>query len=384
MNAHVIIEPASPELQFLLACLRSHYNAASEAELRLAAAAFQDIERFLSLVEVHAVTPRVARPLNSLSGVPERLLAEIRQHALTIAQENLARTAELITIAGWMQSAGIPTIAYKGPVLAVELYGGVSEREFFDLDLLIDSSDLDRASKVLDECGYRPAEPFSASEQRSLLRFDCELNFVRGPHYVEIHWDIAPYQFGVHFPFRDLWQRHGSIAVSSTPLPALAPEDLLLVLAVHAAKHSWELLTWTCDILQLLSVHSDLDWDLVFELARRHRLRRILAITLAVARYVSNAPLPIRAEQFLAAEHGLTREVEIIQGSWAGKAMSDTRRHFFLVRTREHWLDRLRYAYRLLFTPGKKEWSVANLPAPMYLLVRLARVAAKLISQRRP
>jgi hypothetical protein len=49
---------------------------------------------------------------------------------------------------------------------------------------------------------------------------------------------------------------------------------------------------------------------------------------------------------------------------------------------REQPADRLRFLQRLAFTPGPGEWQSVRLPGPLfplYRLVRLARVAARLV-----
>jgi hypothetical protein len=56
-----------------------------------------------------------------------------------------------------------------------------------------------------------------------------------------------------------------------------------------------------------------------------------------------------------------------------------------MVSLRERVSDRLRFAARLAFTPSVGEWDVVHLPAPLfplYRVVRLFRVAGRLLSLR--
>jgi hypothetical protein len=52
---------------------------------------------------------------------------------------------------------------------------------------------------------------------------------------------------------------------------------------------------------------------------------------------------------------------------------------------RENRRDRMRFITRLGFTPGPGEWNAIHLPeslTPLYRLVRLCRVAGRLVSRR--
>jgi len=53
-----------------------------------------------------------------------------------------------------------------------------------------------------------------------------------------------------------------------------------------------------------------------------------------------------------------------------------------MMRLRERPADRRRFLQRLVFTPGPGEWQAVHLPGPLfplYRLVRLSRLAARLV-----
>ena len=43
-------------------------------------------------------------------------------------------------------------------------------------------------------------------------------------------------------------------------MSSLAPEDNLLLLCMHGAKHCWSRLERVCDVAELITSHSNLDW----------------------------------------------------------------------------------------------------------------------------
>ena len=56
---------------------------------------------------------------------------------------------------------------------------------------------------------------------------------------LEIHWAFVPPHFSFDLDFLNCWARRVQIPLANRTVPALHPEDLLLVLCVHGSKHCW-------------------------------------------------------------------------------------------------------------------------------------------------
>jgi len=68
------------------------------------------------------------------------------------------------------------------------------------------------------------------------------------------------------------------------------------------------------------------------------------------------------------------RELVFHEGS------SDVQFHSFLLRVRERWQDRARYASRFVLTPTMEEWTTVRLPRRVHFLypgIRVLRGVAK-------
>ena len=74
--------------------------------------------------------------------------------------------------------------------------------------------------------------------------------------------------------------------------PVLPPEETLLLLSVHGAKHLWCKLAWLCDVAGLLTSERPPDLDRCFELARRCGVTRLLCLTLLLAERVAGVSMP--------------------------------------------------------------------------------------------
>ena len=60
----------------------------------------------------------------------------------------------------------------------------------------------------------------------------------------------------------------------------LAPEDEVLYLALHGARHLFSELIWLYDLKLLLLRHTDLDWSTIWARARGFRITNALNLTL--------------------------------------------------------------------------------------------------------
>src|ERR1017187_2609533 len=249
------------EDEFDLLCALAGADPPAERIQRIAAWSLfsVDWDEFLRLAERHGVLPLAARNLIDHA----RALPPETERVLRSAYEaNLRRSL-------WFGAAGgrsmqhferrqLCAVPYKGPVLAQSLYHDLGLRSFSDLDFLISPADFERAKQVLAEIGYRPAADLTPAVERLWLRTGYERAFdsAAGKNLVEVQWALLPYFYGVDLGVEDLMARDGRTVVGGCEVPCLAPEDSLLVLCLHAAKHLWTRLIWLSDIAETLRTQS--------------------------------------------------------------------------------------------------------------------------------
>ena len=73
---------------------------------------------------------------------------------VTLAIHALYLTAELLRILRLLDAHAIRAVPLKGPALAQSLYGDLALREFCDLDVLVQETDLRKARGLLEAQGY--------------------------------------------------------------------------------------------------------------------------------------------------------------------------------------------------------------------------------------
>ena len=348
-----------------------------------------DWSEVLRLAEHHGVLPLAARNLiEHARGLPPEI-----EHALGSAYEaNLRRslwfTAELARIMQHFERVQLRAIPYKGPVLAQSLYRDLGLRSFSDLDFLISSADFGRAQQALAEIGYRPSSVVTTvltpAVERFWLRTGYERSFdsAAGKNLVELQWAVLPYFYGVDLSVDDLLARAGRTVVGGREVPCLSPEDSLLVLCLHAAKHLWTRLIWLADIAETLRIQT-IDYALVFSQARALGIARILDVSFWLVKNVLRAEIPKPAEEMIAADVQVPAlGSEFAERLARGAAYDFESTEYFrrILKLRERRCDRWRYLWRLVWTPGAGDIAAVRLPGalfPLYRIVRIGRLIGK-------
>lgn len=174
----IAVPRTSPEFDVLLACCR---NPAPGSEiLRRALSREVDGERLVQLAEHHGVLPRVYPSLSASALLSLEVREALRQRYEANARRALWLTQELLRVLEHLESRGIAALAYKGPTLAEMLYGDVAQRQFSDLDLLVQRADVPRVKSALQELGYEPDIQLTKRQERAYLASGYEYTFDRG------------------------------------------------------------------------------------------------------------------------------------------------------------------------------------------------------------
>jgi hypothetical protein len=376
----------NPEFDLLLACCTNRSDIEDAERIRETLTRPLDWKRVINLAKDHGVVPQIYRSLSDFRDIaPPDSIEALRQSQQANARHTLWLTRELLRVLEKLESYRVAVLPYKGPVLAEILYGNVSMRQFSDLDLLIHSSDLPRIKSALAELGYESRVALTQREELDYLESGYEYTFDHhlGRNLVEVQWRILPRFYSVDFDVDGFFQRAVPRTVSGMTLRTLCAEDLVLVLCVHAAKHAWQQLSWLCDIAELAR-SQQIDWNAVQEQAKRLGIRRIVAISFSLAnRLLEGAPSKLRLDGDFASIENVTNEIIPTLAEAADYNTESVPYFKLMIRIRERWQDRVKFLWRLIFTPSVGEWSAIRLPAqlfPLYRVVRVFRLMSRLFS----
>ncbi len=289
-----------PEVELLLCCARAHLDARRIARLHELLAGTMDWDYILRFAGSHGLVPLLSYHLHN--HVPEKIppgvYEKLRDQFRRISALNVYLSGELRRLLKLFAAHEIDALPYKGPALAAQAYGNIALRHFGDLDILVRERDVLRVKALLDGEGYELHPQLNGVQQALMLRTQCNLPFTRDRHrlIVEIHWRVSARLFSAPLDADDLWNNVGLDSFEGMTIKTLAPEDLLLSLCVHGAKHLWERLSWIADIAQLIEEHPALNWAGLLHRAGQTGSERMLLLGLWVAHELLGAKLPAKVE----------------------------------------------------------------------------------------
>ena len=373
----------SPESALLLTCARASLDEAQKKRIQKLVSGSLDWDLVLHLADRHGLQPLLHSHLNAVC--PDAVPDQQRQHLRTAFQRvsalNILLTHELKKLLGLFADHEVQAVPYKGPALALQLYGNVALRQFSDLDILVHPRDVLRARDLLLAQGYSQLPPLTDGQQAVLLRTQCNLPFTRDRNrmIVELHWTVSAPAFARPFETDDFWSRLLEAKLDSVAIKVPANEDLLLALCIHGSKHLWERLAWVCDIAGLIATQKDLQWRALISRARATGSERMLFLGLRLASDLLQAQLPQDVEAALNADASvaaLARDVvrDLFTPALTRTGISSYFR--FQIRARRRLRDKLNYL-RFTFTPNEEDLVRLKLPASLtfiYYLVRPVRL----------
>ena len=381
---------ARPEVVLLLCCARAHDDDETRARLAALSQTKIDWDALLRLAQKHRLIPLLYRRLQQIpSVVPAQILDRLQNHFYLSAVRNHLLSEELCRVLKLFAEHAIPVVPYKGPALAASLYGDISLRQFSDLDLLIRRRHVSAASALLAARGYRQQHQLTRAQEAAFLGSECEHLFSRAGDqlYIDLHWQFAPAYFSLKLDAESLWPRLEESSFEGQPALAFSPEDLLLILAVHAAKECWERLVWLCDLSRLICAHTHLNWQHVIEHSKSAGARRILLLSLKLTSDLLETKLPDEIERAIAADRAAQSLAAQIKRELFDEAVrpAGVSRYLLPGQALERRRDRINFRLRLALTPSPEDWTFLPLPdrlLPLYFLVRPLRLARKYLIGR--
>lgn len=373
------------EVELVLCCARVRVCDEGANRVRTLLRMDLDWDYLIETALLHGVLPLLYRSLDIIcpEALPQSSLEQLRDYFHANEFHNRLLVDDLATLLMLFEAQGIDSIPFKGPALASSSYGDLSLRQFHDLDILICKQDILKAKYLLTSRGYQIE--LTGPMQDYFLKHRYHYHFTRddGLVHIELHWAFTRKYWPFKFDFDQLWERAERVSLAGTQVRGFSPEDSLLVLCAHGAKHFWPRLLWICDIAELIRAHLDMDWDYLIEQARKLGSKRILFLGLYLANDLLGAVLPPGIELRVQAD----RTVRLLAAQIRERLFLDesasfrgVQAHIFYCRLRERLRDRVPYLLHHLFeylnwavTPNQRDRALLRLPGFLSFLYYLLR-----------
>jgi hypothetical protein len=185
-----------------------------------------------------------------------------------------------------------------------------------------------------------------------------------------------PRSFGFAPDKEAFWSRARSVELNGGVIKAIAPQDLLLYLCVHGAKHGWTTLGSVCDVAETVRANNSLDLVATVREGSRLGSRRMLLTGLLLAYAMLQAPVSpeviaiARGDRFVIS---LVRSIEraLLHTSKTGRGDFDP--WIVPLRSIEDARGRIRYVVRRLLAPTMGEFELIALPRSLFALYWVIR-----------
>ena len=373
---------ARPEDRLLLLCARSHLSSTTLAEVSTLLEQDLNWEHLLRMADINEITPLLHHGLKRIRRelIPAAILRRLEASFYDNVGRNLLLTSTLVQLLDVFATHGISALPLKGPILAATAYGDLSLRQFCDLDILVRRHDLERAESLIARGGYQRRLELAGLRDNAYRHSETAYDFVRedGRVTVELHWELMPRYFSTPLRLEQALQRVEPVTLLGSVVPGLAAEDLLLYLCVHGTKHRWERLKWICDVAELLHTRRDVNWTVVVERAVQMGVSRMLALGLALASELLDAPLPDRVRSRVRSDPTANAlALDAFGRLFATTPGPLARDNLYYMRAMQSPWRRLRYALHVLAVPTIEDLEAVALPglfALLYYPLRPARL----------
>jgi Uncharacterised nucleotidyltransferase len=310
--------------------------------------------------------------------VPAPILTSLKDEFRDNSQRCLYLFSELRKVARLFAEQGVPSVVFKGQVLAAAVYGDIGLRQAGDIDILIEPASFGLAKNLLNSAGYKMEPVLTKSQESAHLRFHCEIQFVADAgRVVDLHWRLSPKSFPFALDPNQVMRRAKRVTIQSTSLLTFSPEDMVLYLCFHGSKHYWSRLEWIGSLAEFIRASETIEWSAVVDRSKASYSLRMLRVGLLLAQDFGELHIP----DFV---FGETDELKSLRETAEEFKSSLFVREFRapdafqMFRYNLRLMDRKRDAVlaflRSTFVPTISDWQEITLPAPLYPLYYLFRI----------
>ena len=381
------------ELEVMLLCARAKLSDADRDRLNELLAAGIDWGDLLHRARHHRLLPLVVHHLNAVATTrgDRDAIEPARAEQRLILARNMRLAAELRRLTELLRGAGIDSLSFKGPVLALEAYESLALRAFVDADLLIDAEHVERAHEILSGEHYTPFFVLSPPwRERHRQRYHEMAYFHEdGVAAVDIHWRLIEPEYSFARPLEHVEARRRSVDLDGVAISTLSREDQLFFLCLHAAKHQWKHLQWTADVAELARRDHTTDWPAFADMAASAGAARMVGVTFELARRLLGLPLHAAMAAMIDRDEAIAPLARRVESSLVAARPTLPKGHAppwrtFYYQSMASRRDRAWRVYDTLVRPTALEWRMAPLPRvlePVHFLLRPARLATRAVAR---
>ncbi len=378
------------EIRLLLTCARTELDDRLTTLLASLCTKQVNWEKIVQAAIIHRVMPLLFINFQKAGNrcAPYPVLNKLKTLYYTNLQHSLAISCELRQLSDLFCKRDIEFIPIKGPALAQSVYGDIALRQYADLDILVQKTDITSVYQLLLHEGYRPEIQLNTAQLSaySKTEYSLCLNNSATRVTVELHWDLTGRYTYYPLDIDSLDGRVDGFEVEGMHFKQLSSEDQLIYLCIHGSKDGWRILDCICCVAELIRSRKDIDWARVIDRSNRMRCRRMVFVGIQLANDMLAAPVEKKVIKIIETDPVAIKLASKINQTvlelsiFSKEVLVPPNFSLFHFSIRESVTDKLRYLFYLLLVPTRRDWHIMTLPARfafLYYLLRPLRLLAE-------
>lgn len=302
-----------------------------------------DLSYFVQLVRHHRYYHTLEKIFNFPSlEIPASIKEALKRDYVKQLHNQLFIATELERICKILNNKKLFYINLKGTMLALQLYGKISDRLTRDIDFLIHEKDIDSFLVIFANLGYQFVESEKNRPEKAFRKIKKNYTLVHPETrlIIELHWGLfsnpwfysQPHSFFICPDTKDL---------NGTRITILNKENTFLYLCMHGIYHEFFRLFWLRDIAEMYQKWN-LNWDEIEKRAVREGIDRIIASASLLAGEVYNFKTPFEEyRKDPVVSWIVNHNISVINRSSMPKSIDRLKRIRYFMRLRRELLYKL-------------------------------------------
>lgn len=357
-----------PEIELMLHCARTRVQPWRANRMRSLVRDGVDWNLQMETAARHRVLPLLCWNLSRwcAAELPAEIAPVLRAQSTATLGRNLGLTAQLFKILNVLLSKGIHAVPFKGPSLAMSVYGNLAFREFGDLDILVRRRDVPAAREALLSIGLAQYRQLSARGDELHIQHESAMEYLGDNGLVvELHWELTSWRSLLPLDPETLWNRLEPVTIAGRAAYTLPAHDLFLYLCAHGAKHQWQRLQWVCDIAEF-SQAKNWPWTEILNRAASLGVRRMALVAFSLAEILLEVDFPPEVQEHIQADRvAQTLAIQCSENMLQARSETATSQLEFFCAANERVRDKARYLVGRVWANavwGDKDTAFVRLP----------------------
>ena len=293
---------ASPEEKFLISSVQPQIDTKNLHKIKSETSAKLNWKRIVQIAVKNKVGPVLYSNLCKLddtSFIPKEEMGRLKNSYLLSFRRGVFFRLAIKELLSNFNQYGVKAIILRGLSLGELVYSDIALRPFTDVDILVRKNDLRRIKAIIKESDYVPYSDFLPERYYEKHHLHTLYIKKRGDILVEIHWSLDHKYTLFNIDYSRIFNEADVGKIAGTDSLIMRPEDALISLCVHLAKHCYFIkytynrpdflpiilrhgfLILFYDIAKIINLYEpEIDWGKVIEKSKKWNVEEVVGPSL--------------------------------------------------------------------------------------------------------